>query len=110
MTEVEVVGLQRAAFGDGFEEYAAADMPRLLRLAALPARNSDAAHDLVQETLIRVGTSWGRIRKDGNPSAYATTTMSRLACRQSDRRRREAQLLRQTAYAPPALDAATRID
>ena len=89
----QAVGAPRVAFGEGFEAYAAADMPRLLRLGAMLARDGDAARDLTQETLVRVGLAWSRIDRDGNPAAYATTTMSRLAWRQQGRRLTELRLL-----------------
>jgi RNA polymerase sigma-70 factor (sigma-E family) len=89
----EVAVPVRSSFGDGFEAYAVADMPRLTRLASMLTRNADAARDLVQETLVRVGVAWERIDRDGNPAGYANTTMSRLAWRQDQRRRTELSLL-----------------
>jgi RNA polymerase sigma-70 factor (sigma-E family) len=83
----------RSSFGEGFEAYAVADMTRLTRLASMLMRDAESARDLVQETLVRVGTAWSRIDRDGNPAGYATTTMSRLAWRQHARRRKEESLL-----------------
>ena len=61
----------RARFGEGFEAYAAGDMKRLLRLAAMLSGDSHDASDLVQETLVRVGTAWSRIDRDRDPAGYA---------------------------------------
>jgi RNA polymerase sigma-70 factor (sigma-E family) len=70
-----------------FEEWAAADMRRLRRLAHLLMGNPDDAADLLQETLIRVGLAWKKIDRD--PGGYASRTMARLAWRQWRRRSRE---------------------
>ena len=64
------------AFGTDFEAYAEADLGRLLRLARRLTASSDAAPDLAQETLVRVGLAWRRIDKD--PAAYATTVLTAL--------------------------------
>lgn len=100
----------RSSFGEGFEEYAAGDMARLTRLASMLTRDRDSAHDLVQETLVRVGCAWSRIDRDGNPSGYASTTMSRLAWRQSARSRTEWTLLNRHAPTETAPDDFSRID
>lgn len=68
----------RDRFGEGFVEYARADMPRLLRLGYMFSADREEARDLAQETLVRVGLYWKRIDSRG-PHAYATTVMSRLA-------------------------------
>lgn len=100
----------RSDFGEGFEEYAAGDMARLTRLAAMLTRDHHAAHDLVQETLVRVGSAWSRIDSDGNPSGFATTTMSRLAWRLSARRRAERSILTRHAPAETTPDAYGQVD
>lgn len=51
----------------GFAEFAEASSPRLMRLARTLAGNEHDACDLVQESLIRVGLKWTRVRPDGNP-------------------------------------------
>lgn len=93
MTTTEVAPVARTPFDAGFEEYAAGDLPRLGRLAAMLAPDRDSAHDLVQETLVKVGVAWPRVRCDGNPAAYANTTMSRLAWRMKERATKERSLL-----------------
>ncbi len=99
-----------ASFGEGFEEYAVGDMARLTRLASMLTRDRDSTHDLVQETLVRVGCAWSRIDRDGSPSGYATTTMSRLAWRQSARSRTEWTLLNRHAPTQTTPDDFSRID
>ncbi len=61
-----------------FEEFVDAEMPRLLGYARALTGNGHDAWDLVQECLVRVGTRWSRIDADGNPGAYARTTLVRL--------------------------------
>ncbi len=100
----------RSSFGEGFEAYAVSDMPRLTRLAAMLTGDRLSARDLVQETLVQVGCAWSRIDRDGSPGGYATTTMSRLAWRQSARSRTELSLLRRHAPAETSPDDFTRVD
>jgi len=85
-------------------------MARLTRLASMLTRDRESAHDLVQETLVRVGCAWNRIDRDGSPSGYATTTMSRLAWRQSARSRTEWTLLNRHAPTETAPDDFSRVD
>lgn len=100
----------RASFGEGFEAYAAADMARLTRLAAMLTPDRESARDLVQETLVKVGCAWSRIDRDGSPGGYATTTMSRLAWRQSARSRTELSLLHRHTPTESTPDDFRRID
>lgn len=60
-----------------YEEFVAAETPRLLRVAYGLTGNPHDAWDLVQEALVRVGMKWARVG-DGNPGGYAHTTMVRL--------------------------------
>lgn len=78
------MGMGRAPFGDGFEEYARADMLRLQRLAYTLTGRLDEAQDLVQDTLLKVGQAWRRIDERG-PHSYATTVMCRAARRSRQR-------------------------
>lgn len=55
---------------EAFEEFVAAETPRLLRIAFALTGNRHDAWDLVQETLVRVGSRWSRLSLD-NPGAYA---------------------------------------
>lgn len=58
-----------------FRAWAATAMVRLRRTAYLLCGDWDTADDLVQETLIRVYSSWSRVRDPGARDAYATTTL-----------------------------------
>jgi RNA polymerase sigma-70 factor (sigma-E family) len=81
--------LLNAIGGEGFEDFVHAEIPRLLPLARLLARNGHDAADLVQETLIRVGTKWSTVRRDGNAHGYARTTLVRVHINAGRRWRRE---------------------
>lgn len=72
----------------GFEEFAEAETPRLLRLAFALTGNEHDAWDLVQESLVRVGLRWRRLA-DENPGGYARTTLVRLNVDRGRRLRRE---------------------
>lgn len=71
-----------------FEEFAAAETPRLLRVAYGLTGNSHDAWDLVQESLVRVGVRWRRLRHQ-NPGGYAQTVLVRLNIDRHRRLRRE---------------------
>jgi RNA polymerase sigma-70 factor (sigma-E family) len=62
---------------DSFDEFTRAQIASLTRYAIALTGDRHAADDLVQETLVRLLGAWKRIRKDGNPAAYATTVMFR---------------------------------
>lgn len=70
-----------------FEEWARARTPGLLRAAYLLTGEVHAAHDLVQDTLVRVADAWGRASREGRPDAYARRTMHRLSIDRWRRRR-----------------------
>jgi RNA polymerase sigma-70 factor (sigma-E family) len=58
------------------EQFVADRGPALLRLAWLLAGDRDSAHDLVQESLVRVLPRWGRITKHGqDPEPYVRTVI-----------------------------------
>lgn len=72
-----------------FEEFVDGQLPGLLGYArALTGHDADA-WDLVQETLVRMGTRWARIDRGGNPAGYARTTLVRLNIDRHRRTRRE---------------------
>lgn len=71
-----------------FETFVEAELPRLLGLAHLLTGNPHDAWDLVQETLIRVGTRWRRLVGQ-NPGGYARTVLVRLNVDRGRRLRRE---------------------
>jgi RNA polymerase sigma-70 factor (sigma-E family) len=71
-----------------FEEFAATETPRLLRVAYGLTGNPHDAWDLVQESLVRVGVRWKRLRSQ-NPGGYAQTVLVRLNIDRHRRLRRE---------------------
>lgn len=68
----------------GFEEFVLAHSAALHRTAVLLTKDAHAAHDLLQEALLRAWRSWHRIT--GPPEAYVRTILLRQFL--SDRRRR----------------------
>jgi RNA polymerase sigma-70 factor (sigma-E family) len=73
--------------GSGFEAFLQQSTAGLLRLGNMLTLNRTAAEDLAQETLIRVGLAWSRLRSDGNPVGYAQRTMVNLFLNERRRRR-----------------------
>ena len=58
------------------EAFVAERGPAMLRLAWLLAGDRDTAHDIVQESLVRVLPRWGRITKRGqDPEPYVRTVI-----------------------------------
>jgi RNA polymerase sigma-70 factor (sigma-E family) len=72
--------------GADFEAYVREVSPGLLRFGHVLTLDRAEAEDLAQETLIRVGLAWFRLRRDGNPVGYAQRTMVNLFL--NSRRRR----------------------
>ena len=72
----------------GFAEFAAAQSRPLLGLAHALTANPHDAWNLTQETLVRMGERWSRMRFD-EPAAYARTVMVRLNIDRLRRLRRE---------------------
>lgn len=75
--------------GNGFETWARAATPRLLRLATLLTGSADEASDVVQDVLLDVYASWARISRTDNVDAYVTRMVVNrdLATRRSGARR-----------------------
>ncbi|WP_433533174.1 SigE family RNA polymerase sigma factor [Micromonospora sp. CA-263727] len=73
--------------GSGFEPFVRESGAGLLRFAHVLTLDRAAAEDLTQETLIRVGLAWSRLRKDGNPVGYAQRTMVNVFLNERRRRR-----------------------
>ncbi|MFE3514803.1 SigE family RNA polymerase sigma factor [Streptomyces sp. NPDC059166] len=72
-----------------FREFAEARMGHLFRSACLlTSGDTHLAEDLVQDTLGRMYTVWGRASRVENPAAYAQTVLVR--CYLRHRRRRSA--------------------
>jgi RNA polymerase sigma-70 factor (sigma-E family) len=61
-----------------FEEFARARSQELMRAALALTGELAAAEDLVQATLTRAYTRWGRIQAAGNPVAYVRTMQTRV--------------------------------
>jgi RNA polymerase sigma-70 factor (sigma-E family) len=76
-----------------FDEFVEDHLARLDRYAYALTGDKYAADDLVQETLVRVAGAWRRIRRDGNPTGYATTVMFRTYISIWRSRRRAPQVL-----------------
>lgn len=60
-----------------FSDFVDGQTRRLLALAYAMTGDSNDAWDLLQESLVRVGVRWSRLR-DQNPAGYATTVMVHL--------------------------------
>lgn len=73
--------------GSGFDAFVRQSAAGLLRLGNILTLDRAAAEDLAQETLIRVGLAWSRVRVDGNPVGYAQRTMTNLFLNERRRRR-----------------------
>lgn len=73
-----------ASTGPGFEEFVLAHTQTLHRTAVLLTRDAHAAHDLLQEALLKAWRSWGRVVD--NHEGYVRTILVRTYL--SDRRRR----------------------
>lgn len=58
-----------------FEEFVHASLPALSRHAYALAGGAEAGQDLLQDTLVKVARAWRRVRREGNPLAYARTAM-----------------------------------
>jgi RNA polymerase sigma-70 factor (sigma-E family) len=61
-----------------FEAFARARSQDLMRAAIVMTGDVASAEDLVQATLTRAYTRWGRIQAAGNPAAYVRTMQARL--------------------------------
>jgi RNA polymerase sigma-70 factor (sigma-E family) len=59
-----------------FEEFAAARLPALLRVAVLLCGDRELARDLVQEVLTRALVRWRRIGEVEEPYAYVRTMLT----------------------------------
>lgn len=73
--------------GSGFDAFVRQSAAGLLRLGSILTLDRAAAEDLAQETLIRVGLAWSRVRADENPVGYAQRTMTNLFLNERRRRR-----------------------
>jgi RNA polymerase sigma-70 factor (sigma-E family) len=97
---------------DDFDEFVASSAESLLRTAHLITWDASEAEDLVQECLLKVARRWPRVRRMGQPMAYARRVLINLAVDGSERRsRRHVEL--DTAHAladDPAQDTLADLD
>lgn len=71
---------------DGFEAFAVAVAPRLLRRARLLTGDPHLAEDLMQATLLKVYLRWGRSGRWADPGAYALRVLYTTFCGWRSRR------------------------
>jgi RNA polymerase sigma-70 factor (sigma-E family) len=79
----------RLAWSADFEEFATADLPRLMRVARVLTGNDHDAADIVQDCLARMGARWSDSKPIGNPHAYARATLVNLNVSRLRRFKRE---------------------
>jgi RNA polymerase sigma-70 factor (sigma-E family) len=72
-----------------FEEFVRARSHALLRYGLVLTGSPDDAADLVQEALLRLSSSWWRVRGKDDPEGYVRTIMARQHVSWWRRRRRE---------------------
>jgi RNA polymerase sigma-70 factor (sigma-E family) len=75
--------------GDAFRQFVVDAAPRLLRLGHALTGDPARAQDLVQETLVRIGLAWRRVRPDADPFPYARRALVNLYLNDRRRYRRE---------------------
>jgi RNA polymerase sigma-70 factor (sigma-E family) len=73
----------------GFEAFAAARIPSLLRFGFALAGSTVEAEDLVQEALVRLASRWESVTAVGSPEPYVRRTMVNLHVSWWRSRRRE---------------------
>jgi RNA polymerase sigma-70 factor (sigma-E family) len=98
----------------GFEEFAAARLPALLRYAVLLTGDRELARDLVQEVLTKALARWRRIGDLDEPYTYVRTMMTNEYLSMLRRRKLRTVPLTYEALdgpkAPTAADATERRD
>jgi RNA polymerase sigma-70 factor (sigma-E family) len=93
-----------------FEDFVPAALPRLLRTAELLTGNPHDAWDLVQETLLRVGSRWRRVLGGprANPYGYCHRTMLNLHA--STWRKRQREVFAANDSSPDPRDGYRQVD
>ena len=76
------------AWDSDFVEWMGARTPALLRYSYMLTGDREAAADLLQEVLIKVGARWGHAKKAG-PEAYVRRALTNQALSERKRWRRE---------------------
>ncbi|MGN9837707.1 SigE family RNA polymerase sigma factor [Nonomuraea sp. H19] len=72
-----------------FEDFVRARGSALLRYGYVLTGNADDAADLVQEALLKLSSSWRKVRNKDNPESYVRTIMARQHISWWRSRRRE---------------------
>ncbi|MGW4792206.1 SigE family RNA polymerase sigma factor [Nonomuraea sp. NPDC004297] len=72
-----------------FEEFVLARSHALLRYGLVLTGSADDAADLVQEALLKLSSSWRRVRNKDDPEGYVRTIMARQHVSWWRRRQRE---------------------
>lgn len=72
-----------------FEDFVRARGSALLRYGYVLTGNAEDAADLVQESLLKLGDAWQRVRNKADPEGYVRTIMARQHISWWRRRRRE---------------------
>jgi RNA polymerase sigma-70 factor (sigma-E family) len=86
-----------------FEQFVATYADDLLRTAYLIVWDENEAEDLVQECLLKVARRWPRVRRMGQPRAYARRILVNLATDGARGRRRRRSELESNAVARPTM-------
>jgi RNA polymerase sigma-70 factor (sigma-E family) len=90
-----------------FRDFVGARWSALVGTAYLITTDRGVAEDCVQEALTRVHRKWGRLRRDGNPAAYAHRAVVNAALSWRHRRRiREVPLTADDDLPAPLLTSA----
>jgi len=92
----------------GFEEFAAARLPALLRYAVLLTGDRDGARDVVQEALARALVRWRRIEAMEEPYAYVRKIVTNEYL--AGRRRRRPQTVPLDPDGPALPDPTSAVD
>ena len=64
---------------EGYEQFFRAVEPMLRRVALLYTGDSEQAHDLAQETLVRAWQNWSKLSSHPHPDAWCRTVLRNLA-------------------------------
>lgn len=62
---------------DGFERFAAQELPALLRYAFMLTGDRELAHDIVQDVMLKAHTHWRRVVAADQPRLYVRTMITR---------------------------------
>ncbi|WBB55915.1 sigma-70 family RNA polymerase sigma factor [Verrucosispora sp. WMMD573] len=91
---------------DEFETFVRDTAPALRRYARAVTANPDQAEELLQQTYVRMATTWHRLDAEGGPLTYAKLVMVRL---HASRLRTIVRRSRSAPAAPPSA-AAEEVD